>query len=223
MIKRLLITTILLFYSVLSFAESWSGSGFFIAQNGYIATASHVVGNQSTGKLATSVKVVYKGVTYTAKVIAVDFKNDVAIIKIHVHDNYVYKVQPYSNPGDIVYAAGHPLGVTDTRVTNGTITDSANGWIYTNLYICHGNSGGVLLDSSNNALGVTVGVYVLGGDSYCSYASISSNITNVEMLAISKNVQLIYATTDRVVYTKGKIQSIINQTNSVPLIFGSND
>ncbi len=141
------------------------GSGFVIDRQGHILTNAHVVLN------ARSVKVGFTGgKTYPAKVVGLDRSTDVAVLKVDAPANALVPLRlGNSNTvrvGDPVVAIGNPLGEVRT-LTAGVVSaisrtiDSLTpgvqiyGAIQTDAAINHGNSGGPLIDSHGDVIGIT--------------------------------------------------------------------
>ena len=152
-----------------SASVSWkaSGTGFFINEDGYIATNYHVIDGMKV------VQVEYqqngKKITHNAEVVVSDPTNDLAIIKIT--DNSFVKLPPIpyvftaktEDVGTEVFALGYPktqkLG-NEIKFTDGKISAKTGAFGDITLYqisvpITHGNSGGPLFDSNGNLIGIT--------------------------------------------------------------------
>jgi putative serine protease PepD len=139
------------------------GSGFVVDASGDIVTNDHVV----TG--ATSIKVRFQdGKTVKATVVGTDPSTDVAVIKVDVAASELHPLTFASSSavqvGQSVAAIGSPFGLPETLTSgivsavNRTITApnnySISGAIQTDAPINHGNSGGPLLNSSGQVIGV---------------------------------------------------------------------
>nr|WP_027701074.1 trypsin-like peptidase domain-containing protein [Clostridioides mangenotii] len=140
------------------------GTGIIVDSKGYILTNSHVV---SDGK-ATSVNVLFNdGSDTSGKVVWYDSQLDLAIVKVEKSglspaefaDSDKIKV------GDISIAIGNPLGLEFQKsVTQGIIsgldrsieTEQAKmtGLLQTDASINSGNSGGPLLNSKGQVIGI---------------------------------------------------------------------
>jgi S1-C subfamily serine protease len=139
------------------------GSGFVIDSDGHIVTNEHVVDN------ADSVSVrFWNGNTYKASVVGSDQSTDLAVIKVNAPQSVLHPLTLGDSSkvkvGDAVVAIGSPFGLEETLTggivsavhrqmqapNNFTINDS----IQTDAAINHGNSGGPLLDSSAQVIGV---------------------------------------------------------------------
>jgi putative serine protease PepD len=141
------------------------GTGFVYDTKGDIITAAHVVDG------ATAVKVKFNsGKTVSATVVGSDNSTDTAVIKVNVPASELHPLPIGSSaavkPGDEVVAIGSPFGLTETMTAGivsaigRTITApnnySISGAIQTDAPINHGNSGGPLLSSSGQVVGVNV-------------------------------------------------------------------
>jgi putative serine protease PepD len=139
------------------------GSGFVYDKAGHIVTNAHVVDG------ATAIKVRFQdGTTAKATLVGKDEGTDIAVIKV---DGAASELHPLSIgtssnvlPGQEVLAIGSPFGLPETMTAgivsavNRTITApnqySISGAIQTDAAINHGNSGGPLLNSSGDVIGV---------------------------------------------------------------------
>ena len=145
------------------------GSGFFISADGYAVTNNHVVDNADSVEITTD-----DGRTYTAKVIGVDPKTDVALIKVDGRGDFPYVRLADKPPriGDWVVAVGNPFGLGGT-VTAGIV--SARGrdigagpyddYIQIDAPVNKGNSGGPTFDVDGNVIGVNTAIFSPSGGS----------------------------------------------------------
>jgi putative serine protease PepD len=139
------------------------GSGWVYDSDGHIVTNDHVVNG------ATSIKVrFWDGKTYSATVVGTDKSTDLAVIKVNAPSSELYPLAVGDSTqlqvGDGVVAIGSPFGLEETVTsgivsalhraiqggTNFTINDS----IQTDAAINHGNSGGPLLNTQAQVVGV---------------------------------------------------------------------
>jgi S1-C subfamily serine protease len=149
-----------------------AGSGFVIDPRGYILTNFHVI------QEAQSIEVVLGDQSrYPAKVIGADQRNDVALIKIDPKG----KSLAFLNLGDSsglqvgqkVLAIGNPFGFQSTLTTGvvsalgrtvqtsqTTFIDEA---IQTDAAINRGNSGGPLINSHGEVIGINSAIYTPSG------------------------------------------------------------
>jgi len=144
------------------------GSGFIIRANGVILTNAHVVhgATQITVKLADHRE-------YPAKVLGLDSKTDVAVLKIDAHDLPIVRLgDPTALAvGDYVLAIGAPYGLEETA-TAGIVSakgrdlpdsDHAVPFIQTDVAVNPGNSGGPLFDATGGVVGINSQIYSRSG------------------------------------------------------------
>ena len=144
------------------------GSGFFISPDGFAVTNNHVVDK------ATNVQVTADdGKSYQAKVIGVDQRTDLALIKVE-GANFPYVKLSDKSPriGDWVIAVGNPFGLGGT-VTAGIVSargrDIGSGpyddFIQIDAPVNKGNSGGPTFDVDGNVIGVNTAIFSPSGGS----------------------------------------------------------
>ena len=148
------------------------GSGIIISENGYILTNNHVINSSSTSSYyeigqANKVTVhLYNDTTeYTATVVGTDEETDLAVIKIDKEGLTAAEIGDSDSVqvGEFSMAIGNPLGM-QSSVTSGIIsalnrevTDSDGKTfklIQTDAAINSGNSGGALVNSQGQLIGV---------------------------------------------------------------------
>ncbi len=137
------------------------GSGVIMTEQGHILTGHHVIDNAD--EITVSLQ---DGRNLEAQLIGYDIHTDLAVLKVNA-DNLpvipqVEGVQP--KVGDLVMAIGNPLNLGQT-ITQGIIgatqrSGSANGlrqhaqYIQTDAVMNEGSSGGALVDSNGNLVGI---------------------------------------------------------------------
>jgi S1-C subfamily serine protease len=149
-----------------------AGSGFVIDSKGYILTNFHVVQD------AQSIEVVLGDQSrYPAKFVGADQRNDVALIKIEPKGKPLVALTLGDSSrlqvGQKVLAIGNPFGFQSTLTTGvvsalgrtvqtsqTTFIDEA---IQTDAAINRGNSGGPLLDSRGEVIGINSAIYTPSG------------------------------------------------------------
>ena len=138
------------------------GSGFIVSSDGYVLTNAHVVDDASE----VTVKLTDRR-EFVAKVIGVDKRSDVALIKIaatglptvHFGDSSRLK------PGQWVVAIGSPFGF-ENSVTAGVVSATARPldenyvpFIQTDAAVNPGNSGGPLFNVDGQVIGINAQIY----------------------------------------------------------------
>jgi S1-C subfamily serine protease len=150
--------------------ESAQGTGFEVDRLGDIVTNYHVVADVASGSSTHgSVQVrLNDGHTYGGRVIGTDPNKDVAVIRISAPTNELHPLTFADSSsvavGDPVVAIGDPYGLRNTvtagvvSALNRTIVSPDNhpitGVIQTDAAINSGNSGGPLLNSQGQVIGV---------------------------------------------------------------------
>ena len=160
-----------------------SGSGVIISEDGYIVTNKHVIND------AKEIEVVlHDKRTYTASILGQDPSSDLALLKIQ-EDNLNYLDFDDSNNlkvGQWVLAVGNPMNLNST-VTAGIISAKARkinilndggieSFIQTDAAINSGNSGGALVNTRGNLIGINTAIQSTTG-SFSGYGfAIPSNM-----------------------------------------------
>ncbi len=146
-----------------------AGTGLIITSSGDVLTNNHVV----EGSVSVKVTIQGKSGTYAATVLGVDPTDDIAVIHINgvsglptvtIADSSTVKV------GDTIYALGNALGLGGApRVTQGTVTaldqtitasdngaqaEQLTGMIQSDAEISPGDSGGALVNSAGQVIGI---------------------------------------------------------------------
>jgi serine protease DegQ len=146
------------------------GSGVIVSPEGYILTNNHVV------EAADEIEVVLAdGRKAPAKIVGTDPETDLAVIRIEAKNLPVIVLgrADQARVGDVVLAIGNPFGVGQT-VTMGIISavgrnnlhiNQFENFIQTDAAINFGNSGGALIDTSGNLLGINSAIYSQTGGS----------------------------------------------------------
>lgn len=136
------------------------GSGFIISANGYIVTAYHVIKDAVKGKII----VIFNELSYQAEIAGIDEENDMALLKIEADSLSFAKIsKKKAKEGQKAMVAGYPLdnpftfGVGNINVANAKIKlyPGAN-LIQFDIIINGGNSGGPLINSDGEIIGIAV-------------------------------------------------------------------
>jgi serine protease Do len=136
------------------------GSGVVVTSDGYILTNHHVVDGASDIMIEFA-----GGRTMDAKVVGTDRPSDLAVLKADAKD--LPHLRPGNsdqvNVGDVVLAVGDPLGIGQTVTmgiisakgrTTGLSDGSFEDFLQTDAPINQGNSGGALVDTLGQLIGI---------------------------------------------------------------------
>jgi serine protease DegS/serine protease DegQ len=134
------------------------GSGVIVSSKGYVLTNNHVIAG------ADNIQVMlYDGRVARATVIGSDRDTDLAVLKIDVHPLPAVAIEDPRpvRVGDVVLAIGNPLGIGQT-VTMGIVSalgrqlslSTDEDFIQTDAAINSGNSGGALVNSLGELVGI---------------------------------------------------------------------
>ena len=168
------------------------GSGVIVSHEGYVLTNNHVVEG------ADEIEVVLTdGRKAPAKVVGLDPETDLAVIKINLDKLPVIVLgqSELARVGDVVLAIGNPFGVGQT-VTMGIISalgrnnlhiNSFENFIQTDAAINFGNSGGALVDTRGNLIGINTAIYSQSGGSVGIGFAIPVSTAKTVMEAIIKD------------------------------------
>lgn len=164
------------------------GSGVIISSDGYIITNNHVIDNADKIEVTLNDKR-----AFTAKLIGVDAVTDIALIKIEANN---LPVIPFGDSdrlkiGEWVLAVGNPFNLTST-VTAGIVSAKARSigmgkmgiesFIQTDAAVNPGNSGGALVNTSGELVGINTAIASetgnFAGYSFAVPISIASKIVS---------------------------------------------
>ncbi len=139
------------------------GSGFIISADGDILTSAHVIDNASEIVVRLTSRDEYE-----AKVVGMDRRSDVALLKIEARDLPVVRI---GDPGKLkvgewVLAIGSPFGF-DSSATAGIVSAKGRSlpnetyvpFIQTDVAINPGNSGGPLFNLKGEVVGINAQIY----------------------------------------------------------------
>jgi serine protease Do len=140
--------------------EGGLGSGVIVSEDGYVLTNHHVV----DGAEEITVELT-DGRSFTARAVGTDAPSDLAVLKIDGRDFATLSLgnSDQVRVGDVVLAVGNPMGVGQT-VTMGIISakgratgvgdGSFEDFLQTDAPINHGNSGGALVNTRGELVGI---------------------------------------------------------------------
>jgi putative serine protease PepD len=165
------------------------GSGWVYDSDGHIVTNDHVVDG------STSIKVrFWDGKTYNATVVGTDKSTDLAVIKVDAPASELHPLAVGDSTnlqvGDGVVAIGSPFGLEETvtsgivsalhRAIQGQTNFTINDSIQTDAAINHGNSGGPLLNTEGQVVGVNAQIKSdSGGNEGVGFSIPSSTVKSV--------------------------------------------
>ncbi|CAN5275449.1 Do family serine endopeptidase [soil metagenome] len=172
------------------------GSGVIVSPQGYVLTNNHVVEAADGIEVALS-----DGRKAAAIVVGTDPETDLAVIKIDLGKLPAITLghSEQARVGDVVLAIGNPFGVGQT-VTMGIVSalgrnhlgiNAFENFIQTDAAVNPGNSGGALIDTEGNLLGINTAIYSRSGGSLgIGFAIPVSTVKNV-MESIISNGQVV--------------------------------
>ena len=148
------------------------GSGVIVGSDGVIVTNNHVIEGADTYRVVLSDRR-----EYPAELVLADERTDLAVLKIDT-EGAVLPVLPYADTraaqvGDLVLAIGNPFGVGQT-VTSGIISATARTdvgisdyafFLQTDAAVNPGNSGGALVNTKGELVGVNTAIFSRSGGS----------------------------------------------------------
>jgi Do/DeqQ family serine protease len=158
------------------------GSGVIVTQDGYVLTNHHVIDGADRIKVDLN-----DNRTLEAKVVGSDAPSDLAVLKVNASGLPVLALgdSDRTRVGDVVLALGNPLGVGQT-VTMGIIsakgrqTGLSNGsfedFLQTDAPINQGNSGGALVSTNSELVGINSQILSPSGGSIGLGFAIPSNM-----------------------------------------------
>jgi serine protease Do len=149
--------------------QTGAGSGIIISSNGYIVTNNHVV--EGANKVTVTLS---DGSTFAATVVGTDAQTDLAVVKIDANNlSYLHflsssleqlsVLEPVVAVGNALALPGGPTWTTGVVSNLGRSIEEdtgvvLNGIIQTDAAINAGNSGGPLLDTAGQVVGINVAI-----------------------------------------------------------------
>ncbi|AOE50496.1 trypsin-like peptidase domain-containing protein [Kangiella sediminilitoris] len=159
-----------------------NGSGVFIDDQGHLVTNAHVL-----DKAATVIVELNQGQQLDATIIGVDVDSDIALLQVDITPPHYLPLpqQDNSRVGDWVFAIGTPNMAFNQTVTQGIISakffSRVSHYIQTDASLRPGNSGGALVNSRGELIGITsLSTRSEQGEKlYQSYAIVANNVAHV--------------------------------------------
>ena len=191
------------------------GSGFIISPDGYILTNDHVAGNAK--KITVTMT---NGEKYDADLIGTDLISDIALLKINGKNLSYIKLGNSDDViiGEWVIAFGNPFGLFDINdkptVTVGVVSSTGmklntqegrvyRGMIQTDAAINSGNSGGPLVNSVGEVIGINAVIYTPNQGSIGLGFAIPINRVKTIVAELKKNGKI-----ERDYYTGLEVQTV---------------
>jgi serine protease DegS/serine protease DegQ len=149
--------------------EASLGAGVIVSADGYVLTNNHVVSNAQEIYLG-----LWDGRVTRAQIVGNDPDTDLAVLKLDGTNLPAATFADASDPlavGDVVLAIGNPLGMGQT-VTLGIVSATGRNqlslsryedFIQTDAAINVGNSGGALVDTRGELVGINTAMFSQGG------------------------------------------------------------
>jgi len=168
-------------------AERGVGSGFIFDSNGLILTNAHVVEGATTIYVTLTDKREFK-----AKLLGMDMRTDIAVVRIDAHDLPKLPLGDSSKVrvGEWVLAIGSPFGLENT-VTAGIVSAKSRDtgdylpFIQTDVAVNPGNSGGPLLNTAGQVIGINSQIFSRSG----GYMGISFAIPIDEAMRVADQLR----------------------------------
>jgi serine protease Do len=173
--------------------RSGLGSGVIVTADGYILTNHHVIDGAEQIKVDLN-----DNRTLDARVVGKDPPSDLALLKVDASNLPVLPLGNSDNVrvGDVVLAIGNPLGIGQT-VTMGIIsakgrqTGLSSGafedFLQTDAPINQGNSGGALVNTNSELVGINSQILSPTGGSIGIGFAIPSNMARTVMETLARN------------------------------------
>ena len=160
-----------------------TGSGVIVSPDGYIITNNHVIEDSNEIEITTN-----DNKSYQAKIIGTDPDTDIAVLKINSNKKLPYVFFGNSDAtqiGEWVLAVGNPFNLNST-VTAGIISaksrdlnkrDGVNeSYIQTDAAVNRGNSGGALVNTSGELIGINTAITSISGGFVGYSFAVPSNV-----------------------------------------------
>ncbi len=161
-----------------------SGSGVIISEDGYIVTNNHVISDGQEGVASEISITLHNKKSYKARLVGRDPSSDIAVLKIDgtKFPFLLYGSTPSVQLGQWVLAIGYPLTL-ETTVTAGIVSATGRSininsrqsetpvesFIQTDAAVNQGNSGGALVNTSGELIGINSAILAPNG-TYAGYS-----------------------------------------------------
>jgi len=195
------------------------GSGVIVSPDGYILTNHHVIDGAEQIKVDLN-----DNRTFDARVVGSDPPSDLAVLKIEASSLPTLNLgdSDHVRVGDVVLAVGNPLGIgqtvtmgiisakgRQTGISSGTFED----FLQTDAPINQGNSGGALVSTNSELIGINSQILSPSGGSIGIGFAIPSNMARVVMDTLIKSGKV---RRGQLGITVGKVNSEIAERLRMP-------
>ncbi|HYJ86344.1 MAG TPA: Do family serine endopeptidase [Pyrinomonadaceae bacterium] len=169
------------------------GSGVIVSQDGYILTNHHVVDGAQEIKVDLN-----DNRTLDARLVGSDPPSDLALLKIEASNLPVLTLgdSDRTRVGDVVLAIGNPMGIGQTVTmgiisakgrTTGLSAGNFEDFLQTDAPINQGNSGGALVSTNSELIGINSQILSPSGGSIGIGFAIPSNMARTVMESLARN------------------------------------
>lgn len=141
--------------------NAYQGSGFFISQDGVAVSNYHVF--KGTGVGYEIIKLSDGRQCKIDRVLAKSEADDYILFKVNGQFDYIPVSRRKCEVGERVYAIGSPQGLENTFSSGEISQIREDNFIQISCPIDHGSSGGALINSYGEAIGITTGGYEESG------------------------------------------------------------
>lgn len=195
----------------LKFIKFSSGTGFFVTHEGHVLTNNHVIEN------CAQISIQGNDISTSAQLVAKDREHDLALLKAAFTSTnmaYFNSMRQPVRAGDPVVIIGYP---GDSWRNHSPIIRSSNiidmkgptgeeKWLQFNDSVQEGNSGGPLLDSAGNVVGIVVAkaelhitkTYGANSEKTVKKSDIAISLPTIKNFLEGSNIQ--YQTADSAIY-----------------------
>ncbi|AJY12048.1 DegQ family serine endoprotease [Burkholderia dolosa] len=196
------------------------GSGFIVSADGYVMTNAHVVDDADTIYVTLTDKREFK-----AKLIGVDDRTDVAVVKIQASNLPVVAIGDSNKVrvGEWVVAIGSPFGL-DNTVTAGIVSSKSRNtgdylpFIQTDVAVNPGNSGGPLINMQGEVIGINSQIYSRTG----GFMGISFAIPIDEAMRVAEQLKATgKVTRGRIAVAIGEVTKDVAESIGLPKAEGA--
>ncbi|MEM7106269.1 MAG: trypsin-like peptidase domain-containing protein [Bacteroidota bacterium] len=175
--------------------EASSGSGVIISSEGYVVTNNHVIEDGNRFEVTLNDRR-----SFDAELLGVDPSTDLALLKLNTNEKFAYvnfADSDSSNVGEWVLAVGNPFnlnstvtaGIISAKARNINILDgdySIESFIQTDAAVNPGNSGGALVNTRGELIGINTAIITRSGR-YEGYSfAVPSNLVQKVVLDLKE-------------------------------------